>query len=59
MGLGSIAAAAQAVAPQAPAAVLTATANAAHSSGGGSLDEIALLGLGAALLLRRRYAGCA
>jgi hypothetical protein len=42
----------------AASAVLTVTASAAHSGGGGSLDEIALLGLGAALLLPRRRAAC-
>jgi Subtilase family len=42
-------------AASAPAANPTTTG---HSGGGGSLDEIALLGLGAALLLRRRRAAC-
>jgi len=43
----------------AASALLTVTANAAHSGGGGSLDEVALLGLGAALLARRRRVACA
>jgi hypothetical protein len=44
-----------------PAATVPAanSTTAGHSGGGGSLDQIGLLGLGAALLARRRRAACA
>jgi hypothetical protein len=50
--------AALALLPAAPAPAANST-TAGHSGGGGSLDQIGLLGLGAALLARRRRAACA